>query len=177
MDYWAVDAPPEEVARVDTHVFGCADCARRLADARQIVDGVRDAVRRGRFQAIVTDAVLNRLAREGLRMRTFTVEPGAIVPCAVWTDDEMIVTRMRADFRGLERVTVAMEVGDKEVDRLTDVPVRPDAGELIEAFSADQLRGMSRTEVRLRVFGSRGAADEELVAEYTLEHGGMLERS
>jgi hypothetical protein len=105
-----------------------------------------------------------------------TVEPGAVVPCAVWAEDEVIVTRMRADFTGLERVSIVMHVAGVEVDRVTDVPVQPEPGELIEAFSADQLRQLPQAEVRLQVFGSRGPAGDELVAEYALEHGGTLER-
>ena len=176
-DYWASDVSSDDVERVETHVFACGECARLLDGAREVVDRLRDVVRRGRFQAVVTDTVLNRLARDGTRMRTFVVEPGDIVPCAVWADDDVIVTRMRADFTGLDRVTVAMEVGGREVDRLTDVPVRPGAGELIEAFSAEQLRHLQQATVRLRVFGERPAGAETLLAEYTLEHGGNFERA
>ncbi len=175
-EYWMPDVIADVVDRIETHVFACADCAWRLDAARALIEGVRDAVHRGRFQAIVTDAVLNQLARGGTRMRTFVVEPGCVVPCAVWADDQLIVTRMRADFTGLERVSVVMQVGGEEVDRLEDVPVTPGAGELIEAFSADQLRHLPQAEVRLQVFGSRGPADDELVAEYTLEHGGTFDR-
>jgi hypothetical protein len=175
-EYWSPDVDDDAADRVERHVFACADCARQLEAARVLIDAVRDVVRRGRFQAVVTDAVLNRLARDGVRVRTFTVEPNTVVPCAVWDDDQLIVTRMRADFTGLERVSIAMAVGGEEVDRMTDVPVRPGPGELIEAFSADRLRQLPRIDVRLRVFGSRGAAGEELVAEYFLEHGGTMER-
>jgi hypothetical protein len=174
-DYWTADLEADAINRLETHVFACADCARRLDASRALIDGVRDAVRRGRLQAVVTDAVLNRLARDGVRMRTFTVGPGDVVPCAVWADDDVIVTRMRGDFSGLERVSIVTQVGGEEVDRATDVPVRPGGGELIELFSADQLRQLPQVEVRLSVFGSRGGG-EELVAEYILEHGGALER-
>lgn len=175
-DYWTPDVTVDTVDRIETHVFTCAECARRLEATRALIDALRDVVRRGRFQAIVTDAVLNQLARDGTRMRTFTVDPGAVVPCAVWADDEVIVTRMRADFTGLEHVSIVMQVGGEEVDRVTDVPVAPGTRELIEAFSADQLRHLPQIEVRLRVFGSRGTAGDELVAEYILEHGGTIER-
>jgi hypothetical protein len=175
-DYWTADAAADAVERIEMHVFACTDCAERLAAARTLIDGLRDAVRRGRFQAIVTEAVLNRLARDGTRMRMFTLEPGVVVPCAVWAGDQLIVSRLRADYSGLERVSLVMQVGGEEVDRVTDVPVPADAGELIQAFSADRLRQLPQIEVRLRVFGSRGLAGDELVAEYVLEHGGTLER-
>jgi hypothetical protein len=46
----------------------------------------------------------------------------------------------------------------------------------IEVFSAEQLRQLPRTEVRLQVFGSRGQAGDALIAEYILEHAGAIER-
>ena len=175
-DYWTPDATGDAAQRVEAHVFACVECARRLESARAVIDGVREVVRRGRFQAIVTEAVLNRLARDGTRMRTFTLDPGAAVPCAVWAGDQLIVSRLRADFTGLERVSIVMQVGGEDVDRVTDVPVRPGARELIQAFSADHLRQLPQIEVRLKVYGSRAPGDDELVAEYILEHGGNLER-
>jgi hypothetical protein len=56
------------------------------------------------------------------------------------------------------------------------VPVAPEARELIQAFSADHLRQLPRIEVRLKLFGARGTANDALVAEYILEHGGTLEQ-
>jgi hypothetical protein len=119
---------------------------------------------------------MNQLARDGTRMRMFTLEPGTVVPCAVWAGDQVIVSRLRADFSGLERVSLVMQVGGEEVDRVTDVPVAPQARELLQAFSADHLRQLPRIEVRLQLFGARGPAGDELVAEYILEHGGTLEQ-
>src|SRR5262245_23950177 len=79
-DYWAPDVTADAAQRIEAHVFACAKCAQRLEAARAVIDGVRDAVRRGRFQAVVTEAVLNRLARDGARMRMFTLDAGAVVP-------------------------------------------------------------------------------------------------
>ena len=122
-EYWSPDMAADEVGRVEAHVFACADCATRLEAARTLIDGVRDAVRRGRFQAVITEAVLNRLARDGTRMRMFALDPGAVVPCAVWSGDQLIVSRLRADFTGLECVSIVLHVGGKDVDRVADVPV------------------------------------------------------
>ena len=176
-DYWAPDTGADTLGRIESHVFVCDGCARQLAGARAQIDAVRDVVRDGRFQAVVTDEMLNRLARDGVRMRTFTVDPGMVVPCAVWSDDQLIVTRMRADFTGLNSVTIVMQVGGDEVDRVTDVPVRPGARELIEAFSAEHIRTLPQVEVRLQIYGSRTADGDELVAEYVLEHAGTIERN
>jgi hypothetical protein len=175
--YWTPDLTTEAAERIEAHVFACGACAQQLDAARGTIDGIRQAVRRGQFQAIVTDAVLNRLARDGTRLRTFTVAPGDVVPCAVWAGDQVIVTRMRGSFSDLPAVTVVTEVNGEELSRITDVPVAADATELVAAFPADQLRQLPQATVRLRVFGAGGAADQALVGEYTLEHGGTMERS
>jgi hypothetical protein len=172
-DYWTPDVPPDAVERIEAHVFACGACAQQLAAARETIDGLCAAVRRGQVQAIVTDAVLNRLARDGTRMRTFTVGPGDVVPCAVWAGDQVIVTRMQGNFSGLDRVTVVTDVDGREFARQADVPVGPEATELISALPAEQLRQLPQARVRLRIFG--GAAAEALVGEYILEHGGTLE--
>jgi hypothetical protein len=175
-DYWTPDVAADTVERIEAHVFRCAECSNRLTATRELIDGVRDAARQGRVQAIITDAVLNQMARDGTRIRMFTLDPGAVVPCAVWAGDQVIVSRLRGDFSGLDRVSLVMEVGGEEVDRVTDLPVGAGGRELLQAFSADHLRQLPRVEVRLRLFGSRGPAGDALVAEYVLEHAGALER-
>lgn len=178
-DYWTPDVSAGATTeRIEAHIFACADCARRLEATRTLIGAVSDAVRSGEFQAIITDTVLNRLARDGARVRTFTLEPGAVVPCAVWADDDVIVVRLRADFTGLEAVSLVTQLAGQEIDRVLEVPVRAAAGELLEAFSAAQLRQVPRAEIRLRVFGSRGGTGgDELIAEYVLDHAGAIGRT
>lgn len=178
-DYWTPDLSPADATRIEEHVFACADCARRLQEVAAMARGVASVVRQGRIRTFVTAAVLNRLAHDGARVRSFILAPGAVVPCAVWSDDEVIVTHMRADFTGLESVTVVMRLGTgEEIDRVSDVPVPAAAGELIHAFSAAALREAPRRQVRITLLGSRGgAAAEAVIAEYVLEHEGALDGS
>ena len=106
VDYWAGELDVQTEARVEEHVFACGTCAAAFAQGEAMASGIRALVRAGMFQALVPEAVLNRLARDGARLRTFTLSPGDVVPCAVWEDDDVIVTRLRGDFSGIGSVRV-----------------------------------------------------------------------
>ena len=60
-------------AGFEEHVFTCADCARELAAAEALTRGITAVAREGRLHTVVTDAILNRLAADGVRIRTYTL--------------------------------------------------------------------------------------------------------
>ena len=47
-----------------------------LAEADRLRDGIGALARAGSIQAFVNDAVLNRLARDGVRIRSYALGPG-----------------------------------------------------------------------------------------------------
>ena len=121
-DYAAGELPEAEAAAIEEHLFSCADCGARAAELDALMRAIRPAVRSGEVGGFVTDAVLNRLAREGVRVRTYALSPGAIVPCAVWDDDELMVLRLRGDFGGVSEVTLSQRVAGAEMSRATGQP-------------------------------------------------------
>jgi hypothetical protein len=172
-DYWAGELEPEDVARIEEHVFACGPCANALADAEALAHGVRQLVRSGSFHALVSDSVLNRLAREGARIRSFVLSPGDVVPCAVWDDDDVVVTRLRGDFSGVDSVSVIATLGSgQELSRSEQIPIRAGQQELIEATSAEWLRQLPEITVQFRVTSGDGRP----LGEYTLTHAGSLSR-
>jgi hypothetical protein len=176
VDYWAGDLPRTRGDEIEEHAFACAECAHHLAEGGALSRGIVAVVREGRFHSPVTDAMLNRLARDGVRIRVYTLEPGDVVPCAVWTDDDLVVTRIRADFSGVESTTVVTRLASgQEISRLSDILVRPGQGEIIDAISASLLRRLPSTSVRLTVTG-RTATGERMIGEYVLEHAGTFDR-
>lgn len=179
VDYWAGELTRLEEDRIEEHVFGCADCARELAAAEALARGVAVAVREGRLHTVVTDAILNRRAADGVRVRMFTLEGEGVVPCAVWAGDDLVVARLRADFAGVDAVTiVTRQASGEEIGRLSDVAVRPGQREILNAFSAERLRALPATRVHVSVTTPTGVggAGERTLAEFTLEHGGAFER-
>jgi hypothetical protein len=177
VDYWAGDLPPAAADRLEEHVFACTQCEHRLAEGEALARGIVAVVREGRFHSTVTDEMLNRLARDGVRIRVYALDPGDVVPCAVWTDDDLVVTRIRADFSGVDSTTLVTRLASgQEISRLSDVPVRPSQREIIDAISASLLRRLPPTSVHLTVTG-RTATGERTIGEYVLEHAGTIDRS
>ena len=173
-EYWAGELDSRGEERVENHVFTCAACATALAEGEALANGVRNLVRSGTFHSLVSDSVLNRLARDGARIRTFSVSPGDVVPCAVWDGDDVIVTRLRGDFSGVDQVSVVATLGSgEELSRSDGIAVRPGQEELIEATSAEWIRQLPATTVRFRVTTTR-EGEEQLLGEYTLTHAGSL---
>ena len=179
VDYWAGELTRADEDRIEDHVFACADCARELAAAEALARGIAAVAREGRLHTVVTDAILNRLAADGVRVRMFTLEGESIVPCAVWAGDDLVVARIRADFAGEDAVTiVTRQASGAEIGRLSDVAVRPGQREILHAFSAERLRTLPATRVHVSVMAATGSADssERTLAEFTLEHGGAFDR-
>ena len=176
VDYWASDLTMEEEDRIEAHVFTCAACARELAAAEALARGIAAVTRTGRLHSVVTDAILNRLAADGVRVRTYTLEGEGIVPCAVWADDDLVVSRIRADFADVDSVNIVTRLasGD-EISRLSDVAVRPGQREILNALSAAHLRKLPQTRVLVTVTAQIGSG-ERTIAEYTLEHAGAFDR-
>jgi len=79
-DYAAGELPEAEAAAIEEHLFSCADCGARAAELDALVATLGPAVRSAEVGGFVTDAVLNQLSREGVRVRTFVLSPGAVVP-------------------------------------------------------------------------------------------------
>ena len=84
-DYWTADVSPDDMERIEAHVFACTACTELLAEADELRRSIRDLARNGGFQAFVTDSLLNQLASDGVRVRSFAMDPGGSVRCAVWT--------------------------------------------------------------------------------------------
>jgi hypothetical protein len=176
VDYWAGDLAPAEEGRIEEHVFACADCARELAAAEALARDIKSVAREGRLQSVVTDSILNRLAADGVRIRTFTLEGEDVVPCAVWADDDLVVARIRANLADVDSVTiVTRQASGEEIGRLADVAVRPGQQEILNAFSAAHLRKLPQTRVHITVT-AQTEKGEGTIARYTLEHGGSFDR-
>jgi anti-sigma factor RsiW len=174
VDYWAGELEPHDAERLEQHLFTCAACAAAIAEGEALTRGVRQLVRSGSFHALITDTVLNRLARDGVRIRAYSLAPGDIVPCAVWADDEVVVTRLRGDFAGVDTVSVMATLATGEVLSQADgIAVPAGQHELLDAISAEWLRRLPATTIRLRVTTSRDGNDR-LLGEYVLEHAGSL---
>lgn len=172
-DYWTSDITPADAERIEAHIFDCERCARMVAEADRLRDGIGALARAGSIQGFVNDAVLNRLARDGVRVRYYALNSGESVRCAVWSDDDVLVTRLRGNFAGVESVDAEMRLDSgEEWSHTTDIPVPEGATELVMALPAAVVRTAPRSPIRLTI-----RANEQVLAEYVFDHQGAIERA
>jgi hypothetical protein len=176
-DYWTSDTLPADVERIEAHVFACAKCADLLADAERLTAGIRGVAQDGAFQAFVSDSLLNQLARDGVRVRTYTLDPGETIRCSAWSDDEVVVARLRANLTGVTAVDAEMRTDSGEQwGHAVDVPVSTGATELVLALPADMVRNAPKGPMRLTLRES-GTSTPAVIAEYVFNHEGAHDRS
>lgn len=173
-DYAAGELPGADAAALEEHLFSCAACGARAAEVEGLVSGIRLAATSAEVGGFVTDALLNRLARDGVRVRTYSLSPGAVVPCAVWEGDEVMALRLQGELGGASEFTLSQRVGGAEVSRTTGHAVSSH-GEIIYAVPAAVIRQLPVVHVEVLLTAHEDGR-ERPVGSYTLVHGGLLHR-
>lgn len=170
LDYWAHDlADGDQVDAVEEHLLACTDCAARLQRLAALGSGLAALVREGRISGIVSRGLLNRMQRDGLHVRMFSLAPGETVPCAVFPGDDVIVTALRADFSAVDTVTLSVTgPGGEPFSQLDDLPAPGPDEELLWVMPAAPVRQMPSMRLQLTVTAA-GARPPEL-GRYVLEH-------
>ena len=69
LDYWLHDTDPATTDALDEHLMQCDECGQALDDLMALGDGVRAAFRAGAVSGVTSDAFLQRLVAQGLRVR------------------------------------------------------------------------------------------------------------
>lgn len=174
-DYAAGELPGDHTDALEEHLFSCRDCGARAAEFDGLVQAISQAVRSPGVGGFVTDALLNRLARDGVRVRSYTLSPGAVVPCAVWEDDELMALRLRGSFAGASELTLLQRVAGTEVSRTTGQVPASSHGEVIHMVPAAWVRQLPAVEVEV-VLTAHEDGEERTIGTYTLVHGGSLHR-
>lgn len=164
--YWAGDLPPAEASALEEHVFACGDCSARLETVAALAGGVSALARQGRIAGIISHGLLNRLQRDGVRVRQYTIDPGQTVPCAAFPGDDVVVTSLNADLAGVDVVSLRVTgPGGEPLGAIDDIPVSRAAGGLLWATPGELVRSMPSQQLRLSLRTADG-----VIAEYVLDH-------
>lgn len=169
LDWWSGERRLGGTRRLEEHLLSCAACSARAEAMAGLARGVRELVRRGEVAAALLPPVLERLRREGLRVREYRVAPGGDVHCTVAPDDDVVVSRLTADLRGVGRVDIVSRIDDGAEHRLIDVPFDAAGGEVVYAPPAGALRARPASVERLRLVAV-GPEGERVLGEYTFDH-------
>src|SRR6187549_1784670 len=140
LDYWLGESQAADVGSLEEHLFGCPDCTARLAHLQALQAGVGVLARRGSVGGRITRSLLNQLQRDGLRVRWYSVSPGETVPCAIFPEDDLVVTSLRADFSSTHRATLTVAGPKTELVAAEEFEVSPSDTEVLWAFSGAQGR-------------------------------------
>jgi hypothetical protein len=168
VDYWAHDLPDADVDTLEEHLFSCAACTARLEAVASVSAGVAALARQGRVSGIISRALLNRLQRDGVRIRQYTLDPGETVPCAAFPGDDVVVTAMNADLTGHRTVSLVVTGhGGMPFGRLEEVPVPESSSGVLWATPGAFVRSMPSQQLHLTLRSNDGG---EVIAEYVLDH-------
>lgn len=170
VDYFAADLSVPEEQEVEEHLFSCEDCSRRLQNIAALSDAICAVAWKGPLFALVTDSIVERLTRDGFRMRVYQATAGDRVPCTIEPQDDLVLTRLLADFSGAQRVDlVVCDAGGREQRRIEDIAVNRDRGEVSFSVRADLAREMPPTAFRFRLISVEKGGERSL-GEYTFLH-------
>ena len=170
LDYWARDlADGDETDRVEEHLFACGDCSARLRHVASLGAVLAALVRLGRVTGIVSRSLLNRMQRDGVHVRLYSLVPGDTMPCSVFPGDDLVAAGLRADFSAVDAVTLKVTgPGDSPMGDFDDVPVSGLEGEVFWVLPAAVVRQMPSMRMELTLVSAGGTRAE--LGTYVLEH-------
>jgi hypothetical protein len=169
VDYWFGDLDGRELDSVEEHLLECDACGSVLRSLVATGDGVRRLAQQGAFQMVISPSFLETASRQGLRVREYRVPAGGQVECTVTADDDLLVSYLEGDFRGVSRLDLVVQVEDGPEHRVFDLPVSPSSEEVIVAQAMPAVRAMPSSTMRMRLLARDGDGDR-LVGEYTFAH-------
>jgi hypothetical protein len=169
IDYWTGDLPAADAAALEEHLFFCGDCSARLDNVASVAGGVAALARQGRISGIISRALLNRLQRDGVRVRQYTLSPGETVPCAVFPGDDVVVTSLHANLTGVSAVALRVAGPDGALlGAIDDIPVSATASGVLWTTPGALVRSMPSQQLHLTLRTADGAG--QILGEYVLDH-------
>jgi hypothetical protein len=170
-DYWVGALPLSEEEAVEEHLFACDHCGQRLREIIAMAEGIREVVREGSLQMVVSDSFLKRAAEEGLRIRQYAPPAGSSVQCTVTVEDDLLIGRLAADLSGAKRVDLSLCDGEgAELLRMQDIPFAAGADHVSWHQSATFAKAAPSGTMIARLLSVNELNSEELLGEYTFHH-------
>jgi hypothetical protein len=171
MEYWLAALRPADEDVVETHLMTCDACGDRLRDTIALADGLRALARSGSLQVVVPERFVEHAVETGLQVRQYAPNRGHSVQCTVTADDDLLVARLAADVATASRVDLSWcDPQGVERQRMTDIPIRADAGSVICQQSITWAKASPTATMIARLLAVDDAGDERVLGEYTFHH-------
>ncbi|HKE44961.1 MAG TPA: zf-HC2 domain-containing protein [Steroidobacteraceae bacterium] len=170
MEYWLGEVTGAEENTLDEHLLGCDECSQRLRELVELGVRVRSLARRGGVQAVISNGLVERLAREGARIREYSVFPNGSVNCTVAPEDDVLVSRLHAPLAGVERLDLvfADTIAPGE-QRVVEIPFDAESDSVLVMPSLDEVRKRPAYTARMRLVAV-GSQGEKVLGEYVFHH-------
>lgn len=170
-DYWLGLLVQAEEASIEEHLLACDACGVRLREVIALARGIVALAREGSLRMVVSEEFLRRAAEEGLRVRQYAPARGGNVQCTVTAEDDILIGRLAADFKGAKRVDLVVcdEQGSEQL-RLPDIPVSASAQSVIYQESISFAKAMPTSTMIVRLIAINEAGTERALGEYTFNH-------
>jgi hypothetical protein len=170
-DYWLAALTDSHEEAVELHLLDCDECGARLREAIALAEGVRKLAREGSLQMVVSEALVERAAEEGLRVRQYAPPAGGSVQCTVTAEDDLLIARLAANLSGAKRVDLCLcDQRGVEQFRMPDIPFQSGAGSVIFQESMTRAKAAPSETMIARLVGFDEAGVERLLGEYTFHH-------
>jgi hypothetical protein len=171
MDYWLGALPSPDEETVEEHLLACDQCGDQLREVIALSEGLRALARSGSLQVVVSDLFVQRARETGRHVREYAPSPGGNVQCTVAADDDLLVARLTADLSGAARVDLTWcDPQGVEQLRMTDIPIRGDAGRVICQQSITWAKASPSMSLIARLVAVDAKGAERLLGEYAFHH-------
>lgn len=173
LDYWLRDSDAASTDAADEHLMRCEACGELLDGLIALGDGVRVAFRAGAVPAMASDAFVQHLAAQGLRVREYRVPHNGSVNCTVAPEDDLLVAHLEAPLQGVERLDALaqLSVGPAVQHHLQDIPFDPQAGEALYIPKTAEIRQLPDHTAHITLLAVHPGGTRE-VGRYTFHHRG-----
>lgn len=170
-DYWIAALPESEEEAVEEHLFACDECGARLREVIALADAIRSLTRQGSLLMVVSEAFLNRVAEQGLRVRQYAPPKGGSIACTVTAEDDFLIGRLTADLRGAMRVDLSLcdERGAEKL-RLEDIPFHAESPAVAFQQSITYAKAAPSETMIARLIAFDRSGGESLLGEFTFNH-------
>lgn len=170
-DYWLGALPKSEERGVEEHLFSCDACGERLRQVIAMANGIRRLAHEGSLLIVVSDAFLNRAARQGLQIREYAPPRGGAIDCTVTAEDDLLIGRLHADFAGVKRVDLSLcDRNRAELRRLEDVPFDPKTTSVAFQQPIGYAKAAASETMVARLLAFDDSGSQRLLGEYTFNH-------
>lgn len=172
LDYYLGDPATDDL---EEHLFECGECAAALERIHRTATAIVLAVREAALGSGATTALLNRMSRDRLNVRHYTILPGETVACSVAPNDDFMAGRLVLPDGDFERIDMrVLDASAQELMRVDDVVVDARHRQVILFIPAQPVlsEGSATTHY---VLVAPSASGEREIGRYSMAHSAIGE--